>query len=539
MNIEFFQTVALSVANERSVAIVFNKIVKGLTDDPNVVLARIWIIAPGDMCKECIWQENCPDKSMCLHLVASDGQSLDKDVPRSTSLNGKFRRFPIFTAESHKGTSTGKIGYIGGTGNPILKNDIKENPNWLMNPEWAKKEKITSFAGQPLIFRDKTLGVLALFSRKVLDKSHLAMFRTFAHNAAAAIANAKAFEEIKHLHQKLELELEYLRDEVRDTCPFGNIIGHSAALQKTLHQIELVAPTDTTVLIQGESGTGKELIALAIHQQSKRKNHALIKVNCASIPRDLFESEFFGHIRGAFTGAVKDRTGRFQLADNGTIFLDEIGDIPVELQSKLLRVLQEGEYEKIGDERTRKVNVRVIAATNRDLKKEMEINRFREDLYFRLSVFPIEIVPLRNRKDDIPILAQFFLKKSCRNMGLRELHLKNKHVMQLQNYNWPGNIRELQNIVERAVIMSKGKELRLDLPLSNNKDDLSRIVPPCNEDKIVTADEIKEFEIKNIIRSLNKSNWKVSGKGGAAELLGMKPTTLDSRIKMLGIRKSS
>lgn len=539
MNIEFFQSVALSVANERSVDVVFNKIVTGLTDNPAVVLARIWLIAPGDMCKDCIWQKNCPAKSMCLHLVASDGQSIHKDVPRSTSLNGKFQRFPIFSSESEKHTSTGKIGYIGGTGKPILKNDIKENPDWLMNPEWAKREKITSFAGQPLIFHDKTLGVLALFSRKVLDKSHLAMFRTFAHNAAAAIANAKAFEEIKHLHQKLELELEYLRDEVRDTCPFSNIIGNSAALQKTLQQIELVAPTDTTVLIQGESGTGKELIALAIHQQSKRKDHALIKVNCASIPRDLFESEFFGHVRGAFTGAVKDRTGRFQLADNGTIFLDEIGDIPIELQSKLLRVLQEGEYEKIGDERTRKVNVRVIAATNRELKREMEINRFREDLYFRLSVFPIEIVPLRNRKEDIPVLAQFFLTKSCRNMGISELHLKNKHVMQFKNYNWPGNIRELQNIVERAVIMSAGKELRFDLPVSNDKKDLAGLSEFYNENKIVTANEIKEFEIENILRALNQSNWKVSGKGGAAELLKMKHTTLDSKIIKLGIRKSS
>ena len=543
MNIEFFQSVALSVANEQSVDVVFDKIVKGLTDNPNVVLARIWLIAPGDICDKCIWRKNCPDQTKCLHLVASDGQSIHKNVERSTSLKGIFRRFPIFSLDIEKGRATGKIGYIGGTGKAILKNDIKENPNWLMNPEWAKSEKITSFAGQPLIFRNETLGVLALFSRKVLDKSHLAMFRTFAYNAAAAIANAKAFEEIEHLRQQLELEIEYLRDEVRQVCSFSNIVGQSSALQKTFQQIELVAPTDTTVLIQGESGTGKELIALAIHQRSKRKNKPLIKVNCASIHRDLFESEFFGHTKGAFTGALKDRTGRFQLADGGTIFLDEIGDIPLELQSKLLRILQEGEYERVGDERTRKVNVRVIAATNIDLKKEIEINRFREDLYYRLSVFPIEIVPLRDRNDDIPLLAQFFLNKSCRNMGLKELHLKKKHVIQLQNYSWPGNIRELQNVIERAVIMSRGKELKFDVQAANNPQDLSNIAQSSEvnnkADKILTYKDLKNFEKENILNALNKTNWKVSGPGGAAELLEIKPTTLDSQIKKLGIRKCS
>lgn len=542
MNIEFFQSIALSVANERSVDVVFCNIVNGLADDPNVVLARIWIIGPGDLCNVCPWLKNCPDQTKCLHLVASNGLSLHSKQ-RYTWLKGHYKRFPLYTEEPDNITATGKIGYIGGTGKAILRNDIIENPNWLLDTEWAKREKIASFAGQPLVFRDEILGVLALFSRKVLDQSHLIMLRTFAYNAASAIANARAFEEIEQLRRQLELENEYLRDKVRDVATFGNIVGQSPALQKTLQQIELVAPTDATVLIHGESGTGKELIALAIHQRSRRKNHPLIKVNCASIPRELFESEFFGHVKGAFTGALRDRTGRFQLADGGTLFLDEVGDIPLELQSKLLRVLQEGEYERIGEERTRRVNVRVIAATNRDLKKEMEAKRFRQDLYFRLSAFPLEIVPLRNRKEDIPLLAKEFLKQICQSMGLKELPLKEKHILQLWNYDWPGNIRELRNVIERAVIVSKGRELRIDLPETSTEKALP-IVPYYvkgveRSGEILTYEDLKKLEKENILAALHQANWKVSGPGGAAELLGMKPTTLASQMKAFGIQKRS
>lgn len=543
MNIEFFQSIALSVANERSVDVVFRNIVNGLADDPDVVLTRIWLIESGDICHICPWLKNCPDQTKCLHLVASNGLSLH-GKQRYTGLKGHYRRFPLYTSESDNITATGKIGYIGGTGKAILRNDIIQNPNWLLDPEWAKREKIASFAGQPLVFRDKTLGVLALFSRKVLEQPHLIMFRTFAHNAASAIANARAFEEIEQLRRRLELENEFLRDKVRDIATFENIVGQSPALQKTLQQIELVAPTDATVLIQGESGTGKELIAMAIHHRSKRKNRPLIKVNCASIPRELFESEFFGHVKGAFTGALRDRIGRFQLADGGTLFLDEVGDIPLELQSKLLRVLQEGEYERIGEERTRRVNVRVIAATNRDLKKEMEANRFRQDLFFRLSAFPVEIAPLRNRKEDIPLLAKEFSKQICQSMGMRELPLKEKHLLQLQKYDWPGNIRELRNVIERAIILSRGRgELRIDLPEMHAKSP-SPIAPYYiksleQSGEILTHLDLKKREKENILAALRQTNWKVSGHGGAAELLGMKPTTLASQMKAFGIHKRS
>ncbi|MBT7209800.1 MAG: sigma 54-interacting transcriptional regulator, partial [Candidatus Scalindua sp.] len=278
-------------------------------------------------------------------------------------------------------------------------------------------------------------------------------------------------------------------------------------------------------------------------QRSKRNKHPLIKVNCASIPRELFESEFFGHVKGAFTGAIKDRIGRFQLADGGTLFLDEVGEIPIEMQSKLLRVLQEGEYERIGDEKTCRVNVRIVAATNRDLKKDVESRKFREDLYFRLNVFPLEIAPLRSRNEDIPLLAKHFLDQSCRRLGISQLQLKKKHVLQLQNYNWPGNIRELQNVIERGAILSMGKELQLDLPVSsapmhsqtthnldyNNK----------QNEKIITYPGLKQLERDNIVAALNKSGWRVGGAGGAAEILETKPTTLASRMKALGVQKET
>jgi len=534
----------LSVANEQSAKVVFSKIVKGLADDSNIVLARIWLIEPGDICDNCSKRKSCSNQSKCLHLVASDGSSIQSKDKRSVSIDGNYRRFPLHTTKSNKLASLGKIGFIAGSGNALLFNNIDRNTEWLRDPEWAKNENVTSFAGQPLIFRKEVLGVLAIFSRTVLDESYLKLLRTFADNAAAAISNARAFEKIEQLHRQLELENEYLRDEVREEYSFDKIIGQSTTLQNVFQQIALVAPTDATVLINGESGTGKELIALSIHQRSKRNKHPLIKVNCASIPRELFESEFFGHVKGAFTGAIKDRIGRFQLADGGTLFLDEVGEIPIEMQSKLLRVLQEGEYERIGDEKTCRVNVRIIAATNRDLKKDVESKEFREDLYFRLNVFPLEIAPLRSRNEDIPLLAKHFLDQSCRRLGISQLQLKKKHVLQLQNYNWPGNIRELQNIIERGAILSMGKELWLDLTESAALNP-SQTVRNLNDDdnsyteKIITYPGLKQLEKDNIVAALNKSGWRVGGAGGAAEILETKPTTLASRMKALGVQKET
>jgi transcriptional regulator with GAF, ATPase, and Fis domain len=293
------------------------------------------------------------------------------------------------------------------------------------------------------------------------------------------------------------------------------------------------------VLVSGESGTGKELIARAIHERSERHERPLIRVNCAAIPRELFESEFFGHVRGAFTGAIKDRTGRFELADGGTIFLDEVGEIPLELQSKLLRVLQEGQIERVGEERTRNINVRVIAATNRDLKADAAAKLFREDLYFRLNVFPVEVVPLRSRISDIPLLAAHFVSLICKRLNRSEPRLTLANVKQLQGYYWPGNIRELQNVIERAIIISKDGRLRFDLAGAGVEidsidltggDDNAPAVPFTEQERI-------KRDRANISVALKITSGKISGKQGAAELLGIKPTTLVSRMKSLQIAK--
>ncbi len=326
-------------------------------------------------------------------------------------------------------------------------------------------------------------------------------------------------------------------------CAFGEIIGQSAALGKLLEQIELVAPTTASVLVLGESGTGKELVARAIHERSGRSARPLVKVNCAAVPRDLFESEFFGHVKGSFTGALRDRIGRFQLADGGTLFLDEVGEIPLDLQGKLLRVLQEGQIERVGDDCTRRVDVRVIAATNRDLEADVAAGRFRRDLYFRLSVFPIEVLPLRDRPEDIPLLAQHFFERLCLQLHRPAIPLSPHSLAQLQRYSWPGNVRELQNVVERAVISSRDGRPRFDNLLAGTSRQAEKPAGktaarrPAVAAGVLTEGEIRQLEIENLLAALEEANWKVYGPRGAAELLCMRPTTLSSRMRKLGIRK--
>ncbi len=347
-----------------------------------------------------------------------------------------------------------------------------------------------------------------------------------------------AFQEIKHLKEQLELERDYLRDEINVASDFGEIIGTSLALKRTMEQIEAVAATPANVLVLGESGVGKEMIARAIHTKSGRSEKPLVKVNCASIPKELFESEFFGHVKGAFTGAHRDRIGRLQLAAGGTVFLDEIGEIPLDLQSKLLRALQEHEFERVGDDRTIKVDVRIVAATNLDLQAEAKAGRFREDLFYRLSVFPIEVPPLRERTEDIAPLAQHFLDRSCAELGRDPLRLSKQQVDSLQKHNWPGNIRELKNIIERAVILSKGGRIRLDLamPVESRTRGSAESAATAKSDYITDA-EIREYEKANMIAALRHTNWRIWGADGAAELLGLKPSTLTYRMKVFNIRK--
>jgi PAS domain S-box-containing protein len=350
-----------------------------------------------------------------------------------------------------------------------------------------------------------------------------------------------AFEENARLREELERERDYLREEVEVSMNYGRIIGESPALKQMLARLEAVAQTSASVLIEGESGVGKELVAHVIHARSPRAKGPLVKVNCASIPHELFESEFFGHVKGSFTGAHRDRVGRFQLADGGTIFLDEGGEIPLDLQSKLLRVLQESEYERVGDDRTHAIDVRVIAATNRDLEKAVAEGSFREDLFYRLSVFPIEVPPLRARGDDVIQLASHFLERTCQDFGHRPLTLSKQQAALLKRYDWPGNIRELKNVIERAVILSQGKVLRLDLAMS---DILNAPAAPSREVEdaatpFLTELEMREFERKNTVAALELAQWRVSGPNGAAKLLGIKPTTLTDRMKKFKLRKPS
>ncbi|MBS4047682.1 MAG: sigma 54-interacting transcriptional regulator [Alphaproteobacteria bacterium] len=347
-----------------------------------------------------------------------------------------------------------------------------------------------------------------------------------------------ALEEVESLRQKLELENAYLQEEIRAESNHRGIIGTSAAIQSVLRQVELVAPTDATVLVTGESGTGKELIARAIHEASKRLDRPLIRVNCAAIPRELFESEFFGHVKGAFTGALRDRIGRFELADGGTLFLDEVGEIPLELQGKLLRVLQEGQFERVGEERTRHVDVRVIAATNRDLKSEVRKGRFREDLYFRLNVVPIESVPLRERRADIPLLAAHFLRGTGRKLKTEGLRLSEGDMRRLAGYDWPGNVRELENMIERAAILARDGRLRIELPDSAHRPAAVAVENTAAPSLLTDADR-RDRDRANITAALQSCGGRIFGPNGAAALLGVKPTTLASRIKVLGIDKGS
>jgi transcriptional regulator with GAF, ATPase, and Fis domain len=334
-------------------------------------------------------------------------------------------------------------------------------------------------------------------------------------------------------------EAEYLRAKLREIGRADEILGRSEQLVQVISELGQVAPANTTVLILGETGTGKELFARAVHDASSRRGKPLVRVNCAAIPATLIESEFFGHERGAFTGATARREGRFKLADGGTIFLDEIGELPIELQAKLLRVLQDGEFEPVGSSHTQVVDVRVIAATNRDLEKAIREGKFREDLYYRLSVFPITLPPLRDRGDDVVLLAHEFAREFAARMGRQLAPLSAEAAARLKAYSWPGNVRELQNVIERAVITWRDGQLNLDraLPAGQVTDEVTLGRPTLTD--VLTVDELARIERDNLLRALDTTGWQIAGSDGAARLLGMAPSTLGSRIKALGLRRAT
>ncbi|MBL8111599.1 MAG: sigma 54-interacting transcriptional regulator [Acidobacteria bacterium] len=510
------------MAQKRGLDDVLHAIVEGVAQCPDVVLARIWLLGPGDVCAACRFRPECPDQTQCLHLRASAGNAAGPSADHQR-LGGAFRRFPM---------GVRKIGRVGQTGDALLLGGLRGDEDWIAEPAWIAQEGVRSFAAQPLVFRGEVLGVLAIFDRGLLGTRDFEWTRVFADHAAVSIANARAFEEIATLKSRLEDENTYLREEVSFALGNGSILGDSPAIRKVLQQVELVAKTDAAVLVTGESGTGKELVARAIHDGSRRKARALIRVNCGAIPDSLFESEFFGHVKGAFTGALTDRPGRFELAEGGTIFLDEIGEVPLPMQAKLLRVLQERELERVGDGRTRKVDARVIAASNRDLGEEAAAGRFRQDLFYRLSVFPIEVPPLRDRKSDIPALALHFAGAAARRMNLAPPRVPESTLSRLVDYDWPGNVRELANAVERAVILARGGALRFEPPATGTARGRAPREAPAG---LMTRDELKRRERESIAAALKESGGKIFGPGGAAELLGTKPTTLASRVKALGL----
>jgi len=516
----------LDLARERALGPLLRLVVDRLAQHPEVALARIWLVLEGDICPACPMQGECPQNVLCLQLVASAGRSRVQPQDDWSRLDGDFRRFPI---------GKRKVGSVAATTEAVCVEDTRVNSKWIARPEWARREGILGFGGQPLVYRGEVLGVLGVFTRSRFAAEALSSLRMLADHAAAAIATARAFEENARLRQQLELENEYLRDEISEARAFGEILGTSPEVREIAEQIEQVAPTDATVLILGESGTGKELVAREIHRRSERAERPMIRVNCASIPKELYESEFFGHVKGAFTGAVKDRVGRFAAADRGTLFLDEVGEIPLELQSKLLRVLQEGQYERVGEERTREVDVRIVAATNRSLARDVKAGRFREDLFYRLNVFPIEVPPLRRRIEDIALLAQQFLARATEKHR-RRARLTDANLAELQRYNWPGNVRELQNAIERAVITARDGKLRFHFPGSDENASSGGHASEAGSFDILTEQAMRELERQNLLAALERTEGRIYGAGGAAELLGMKPTTVASRIKRLGLK---
>ena len=527
-----FKERLLELAQIRSVAELLRCVVTRLAEPQYVALARIWLVDPGDLCSSCCMRPQCPDQTSCLHLVASAGRPQADPAADWSRLDDEFQRIPI---------GVGKIGRVAATGQALVVKDVARDPSLLSPPDWAMAEKIHGFDAQPIRYKDEVLGVLGLFTRIPIPEQGPAWLRIFADHIAVAFVNARAFEENDRLRARLELETAYLREEVREAKALGDIIGESANLKDLQRQINMVAPTDATVLILGESGTGKELVAREIHQRSRRSQQPLIRVNCASIPRELYESEFFGHAKGAFTGAIRERAGRFEAADGGTLLLDEVGEIPPELQSKLLRVLQEKQYERVGEETTRTVNVRILAASNRNLRTEVTAGRFRHDLYYRLNVFAIEVPPLRQHKDDLPLLAAHFLGQTARRLKVPLPKLTQAHLIQLRNYDWPGNVRELQNLIERALILAQRGPLRFDLPPAEGEARAPVTAEGVNgggsDVQILTDPELRQRERDNTLVALDKSGWRIHGAGGAAELLSINPSTLVSRIRKLGLKK--
>ena len=509
----------LAMAEADGPTSVLAQVVAPLLQLEDVQLARVWFMED-QACPVCAQSRRAPGPGS-LHMRASGGlEDTDDEIA------GECHLIEV--------GSSSELSSIAASAAPRFAGP--ENlARWGLRPEHPAAPTIRSVVGYPLLFRRRVVGVLVCYLRTDARGDGLPWLPTFAAHAAVAIGNCRSLQEISALREQLELERDYLREEAGLTVPVDGIVGQSAALARLIRQVDLVAPTEANVLIQGESGTGKELVARAIHNRSPRSTRPLIKVNCASLPRELFESELFGHVRGAFTGAVRDRVGRFQLADRGTLFLDEVGEIPPDLQTKLLRVLQEGEFERVGEDVTRRVDVRVIAATNRDLRADVDAGQFRLDVFYRLSVFPITVPALRDRREDIPLLVASCLLMSSQHLNRGIPKVPQRELQKLMTYDWPGNIRELQHVVERAVIVAPpGGRIRFDVTSAST----APMVAKEPERPYRTEKEWRRLERENLLAALKAAGGKVSGEDGAAALLGINPNTLASRLRALGLKKA-
>jgi transcriptional regulator with GAF, ATPase, and Fis domain len=527
----FAALLLLEIAHEKSLGRLLQKIVERSLKRPNFAAVQIWLVGKGDLCARCPQKDLCADQTRCLHLAAGGGVETTRPQGNPPRFDDPNLRTPM---------GIGLPGRAAADGKEFAVPDLDAESGDAFGMTWLRDRQIRAFAAVPIMFKGEVLGVAVGFFRSPLDSHGPLWGRIFADHIGAAISRARAFEEIQTLKAQLELQNAYLQEEVLEAKAFGELVGQSAPLQQIISQIDLVASTDASVLILGPTGAGKELVAREIHRRSHRKDKPLVRVNCASIPKDLFESEFFGHVKGAFTGAIKDRAGRFETAEGGTLFLDEIAEVPRDLQSKLLRILQEKCYERVGEDRTRQANVRVIAATNRDLKADLAAGRFREDLYYRLSVFPIHVPTLNDRKEDIPLLARHFVELSVKELRCPKPRLTRAGIEQLKNYDWPGNIRELRNVIERAVILARGGPLEFKLPRENGPtasvpSESSLLIQTDFE--VLTEVEMKQRERDNTLAALNKCSWKIKGPDSASELLGIKPTTLLFRMKKMGLRR--
>jgi transcriptional regulator with GAF, ATPase, and Fis domain len=526
---EPLKTLLLDLAQERRLDVLLTMVVGRLIDREDVALARIWLLAPGDACAGCANRWACNDRSQCLHLVASAARPLHGEpiIHRNLS-DSRFRRVPV---------GAFKVGHVAKSAETVVLPNPAEDPK-IRHPQWVTSERILTFVGQPLVSHGRLVGVLGVFLRIQVTAAGLDILRILGNHVAAAICTAEAFEQVETMRRSLQLENTILREAAH--ADDQALVAESSAMREILRDISAVAATDSTALILGESGTGKELIARSIHRQSTRRERAFVAVNCAAIPKDLYESEFFGHVRGAFSGAVRDRVGRFEAANGGTLFLDEIGETPLDLQGKLLRVLQERSYERVGEGRTQSSDVRIIAATNRDLVREVELGRFREDLYYRLNIFSIEVPPLRDRKSDIPALAEYLLRDISRRVRRPPIALTTSHVELLQSYAWPGNVRELRNVLERAQVASEPNQLRLVLPRTrapraNNRSEVTPEPQPSTDAAVLRESELRQRDRENLLAALEQSGGKIYGPAGAAAALGIKPTTLASRLKKLNL----